>query len=240
MSKIKILVVEDEIIIADNICYALEELGYEALEPAINYTEAIETIEKENPDLAILDIQLSGGKTGIDVAQTILEKHNFPFIFLSSNADITTISEAKKVHPSAYLIKPFSKEELHSSIEVAVYNFSQDTGKKDNDDVIVKDALFLKEKGVFQKLNFDDILYLKSAHIYIDIFLKDNKKIVVRASLNEILPKLSKSFVRVHRGYIVNTKYLMQIDANALKINDEIIPIGKTYHRNLLQRINFL
>jgi two-component system, LytTR family, response regulator LytT len=62
MEKVKILVVEDEIIIADSICNALNELGYHALEPAINFTEAIESIESERPDIAILDIHLSGKK----------------------------------------------------------------------------------------------------------------------------------------------------------------------------------
>ena len=245
MSKKRILVVEDEIIIADNICYTLEELGYEelgyeALEPAMNYTEAIEIIEKEKPDLAILDIQLSGGKTGIDLAKIVKEEYSFPFIFLTSNADAATISEAKKARPSAYLVKPFSKEELHSSIEVALYNFSKEVKEKENEDIIVKDALFLKEKGIFHKLNFDDILYLKSAHIYVEIFQKGKKKIVVRGSLNEIIPKLSKSFIRVHRGYVINTKYLMQIDTNSLKIEDEIIPVGKKYQQNLLRKINFI
>ena len=65
MDKIKILVVEDEIIIADNLCDVIEELGYEALEPALNYTEALEFIQEKKPDLAILDIQLGGKKTGI-------------------------------------------------------------------------------------------------------------------------------------------------------------------------------
>lgn len=124
MSKVKILVVEDEIIIADNICDTLTDLGYETLEPAINFTEAVELIESESPDIAILDIQLSGQKTGIDLARKINEDYNFPFIFLTSNSDTVTLNEAKKLMPPAFLVKPFSKEELYTSIEIALYNFS--------------------------------------------------------------------------------------------------------------------
>ncbi|GAK90001.1 sigma-54-dependent transcriptional regulator [Nonlabens ulvanivorans] len=69
MEKVKIIVVEDEILIADNICDALEDLGYEVLEPAISYSEAVQRIEDEQPDIAILDIQLSGSKSGIDLAK---------------------------------------------------------------------------------------------------------------------------------------------------------------------------
>lgn len=240
MGKKKILVVEDEIIIADNICFTLEDLGYEALEPAINYTDAIETIENEKPDLALLDIQLSGGKTGIDLAKRIVEDYSFPFIFLTSNADLATINEAKKIRPAAYLVKPFSKDELHSSIEVALYNHAQETEKAATENIIVKDALFLKDKGVFHKLNFNDILYLKSSHVYVEIIVAEQKNIVVRSSLSEIINKLPDYFIRVHRGFIINTNYLMQIDGTSLKIRDIIIPIGKKYHQQLLRKINFI
>lgn len=240
MDKIKILVVEDELIIADNICDALEDLGYEALEPAINYTEALIRIEEEKPDIAILDIQLSGKKTGIDIAKKIRESYNFPFIFLTSNSDAYTLNQAKEVMPPAYLVKPFSKEELYTSIEIALFNFSNKIGKIDKDNLIIKDSIFIKEKGSYTKLNFDDILYLKSAHVYIEIILKKHQKIVVRTSLNDILEKLNKNFIRIHRGYIVNTQYLTQITQNSVKIFNDEIPIGKKYKEDILNKINLI
>ncbi|MGB0430024.1 MAG: response regulator, partial [Bacteroidia bacterium] len=122
MAKVKILVVEDEIVIADNICDSLDELGYEVCEPAINYTEAVELLEAEKPDIAILDIQLAGSKDGIDLAWKIKEDYDIPFIFLTSNADPRTVDRAKKLTPPAYLIKPFVKDDLYTSIELALYN----------------------------------------------------------------------------------------------------------------------
>lgn len=238
--KVKILIVEDEMIIADNICDTLEELGYDALEPAINYTEAINTIEEQMPDLAILDIQLSGIKTGIDVAETISENYNFPYIFLTSNSDVATVNEAKRVSPSAFLVKPFTKEELYSSIEVALFNFTQKVGQINDENLIIKDALFFKDKGVFTKLIFEDIYYLKSDHVYVEVFLKNKKTLVIRASLNDVITKLNDSFIRVHRGYIINIKYLEAIDNNTLKVHKKNIPIGKKYRENLLKKINFI
>ncbi|WP_347924677.1 response regulator [Pontimicrobium sp. SW4] len=240
MDKVKILVVEDEIIIADSICETLRELGYDAFEPAISYTEAIEVIENEIPDIAILDIELSGNKTGIDLANTIKKEYKFPFIFLTSNADVITLNKAKTVMPSAYLVKPFSKNELYTSIEIALYNFSQKIGQLNSDNLIIKEALFIKEKGVFYKLAFKDILYIKSAHIYVEIILKDKKKYVVRGSLNDILEKLNYSFIRSHRSYIVNTTYLDQVSYTSLKLYDITIPIGKKYRQDILARVNVL
>ncbi|WP_299015657.1 response regulator [uncultured Polaribacter sp.] len=240
MGKVKILVVEDELIIADNICDTLIDLGYNALEPAINYTEAIATIEKEKPDIAILDIQLSGKKTGIDIAKKIIESYNFPFIFLTSNSDQFTLNQAKEVRPPAYLIKPFSKEELYTSIEIALHNFSKKIGEVNTQNLIIKDALFVKDKGCYTKIQFTNILYLKSAHVYIEIMLRNKQKIVVRTSLNEILNKLNTYFVRIHRSYIINTKYLNQLSQTSLQIADVEIPIGKKYKENVLNKINVI
>tara|TARA_R110002073_G_scaffold322024_1_gene498443 strand:+ start:4200 stop:4922 length:723 start_codon:yes stop_codon:yes gene_type:complete len=240
MDKVKVLVVEDEIIIADNICNVIEKLGYYALEPAINYTEASELIKSESPDIAILDIQLSGSKTGIDLAKDIQEENKFPFIFLTSNADKDTLNEAKMVMPSAYLIKPFSKEELFTSIEVALYNFSQKEGKLKNEGLIIKDAMFVKEGGAYHKIMFNKISFIKSAHIYVEINLINGENYIVRSSLNELLNKIDNSFIRVHRSYIINVHYLDKIESTTLKINQEIIPISKKYRQELINKINFI
>jgi len=240
MSKVKILVVEDEIIIADHICDTLEELGYEVYEPAINYTEAIDAIERDRPDIAILDIQLSGRKTGIDIAETIREKYDFPFIFLTSNADPLTVSQAKKVIPPAYLIKPFTKDELYSSIEIALHNYSKKIGEVNPENLIIKDAFFIKEKNVFIKLKFQGILFIKSEHVYAEIQLVNEQKHLIRGNLNHIITKLNNTFVRVHRSYIINLDYLEQIDHNTIIIAKNVIPIGKKYKEELLGKINLL
>lgn len=234
MSKIKILVVEDEIIIADNICKTLQSLEYDVLEPALNYSEAIQTIEKEKPDIAILDIQLSGKKTGIDLAKKINDIYRFPFIFLSANADLNTVKKAKEVNPYAYLVKPFSKNELFTSIEVAIHNFSRSI----NDNSTTQDAIFIKQKNSYDKVKFDEVLFIKSDHIYIEINCKAGKKLIVRTSLNEINEKLNDNFVRIQRGYIVNTKYITKVEQNTLHISTNVIPIGKKYKENVLKKLD--
>jgi DNA-binding LytR/AlgR family response regulator len=242
MDKVKVLVVEDEIIIADSICDALEELGYEALEPAINYTEAIATIVDEKPDIAILDIQLSGKKTGIDIAKKIRETFHFPFIFLTSNADSFTLNQAKEVRPPAYLIKPFSKDELFTSIEIAISNFSiNQQNKKVDEEVVnqtVNQSIFVKHQGSYLKVLFDDILYLKSEHVYVELYLKNGKKLLIRKSLNDILGNLNANFIRVQRSFVVNKNYIKEIKTNSIKVLEIEIPIGKKFKEDLLQAVN--
>ena len=240
MSQVKILVVEDEILIADNICDTLTDLGYYTYEPALNYTEAISILEEESPDIAILDINLSGLKSGIDIAKKINNNFDIPFIFLTSNADKDTVTLAKEVQPQAYLVKPFTQEELFTTIEIALSNFNKslDNSKIDNNKALAKDSLFIKENGMFIKIRFEDILYVKSDHVYVEIILTTEKKHVIRTSLNDILSRLNSWFIRIHRGYIINYKYLDQVYGNKLYVKGEELPIGKKYKEDILQKIN--
>jgi DNA-binding response OmpR family regulator len=160
MNKVKIAVVEDEIIIADNICESLEALGYYVLEPAITFTEGKELIDAELPDIAILDIHLSGRKDGVDLALYIKDTYDIPFIFLTAHADKATVERAKIVNPPAYLIKPFTKEELYSAIEVALFNHQQ--AKLLQKDTVQKPYIFIKQKNYFLKLQLENILFLKA------------------------------------------------------------------------------
>jgi DNA-binding LytR/AlgR family response regulator len=235
MKKVKILVVEDEIIIADNICDVLENLGYEVTEPAINYTEALILIEQEKPDIAILDIQLSGKKTGIDIAKKIRKCYNFPFIFLTSNSDSLTVNQAKEVSPPAFLIKPFTKEELYTSIEIAISNFSKN--KVIENERISEKSFFVKNKGVYIKVHLKDVLYIKSSHVYVEVFLVDGKKIIVRKSLHEISLNLDETFIQVHRSYIINIEFIKEIESSFVNIIGEEIPLSKKYRDTLFKQL---
>ena len=105
MLRYRTLIVEDEIIIADTIKRYLQKQGHEVVGTAISYEEATEIYKKEQPDIALLDIRLSGSKTGIDVAHFIQEQNDAtPFIFLSSQLDSRSINAAKQTYPSGYLL----------------------------------------------------------------------------------------------------------------------------------------
>src|ERR1700748_3650093 len=130
MDKIKIGIVEDEVIIAEGINSTLKQLGYAVAEPACNYTEALTMMAEEKPDLMLLDITLNGSKDGIDLAWKIKELYNIPFIFLTANADAATVKRAKETEPPAYLVKPFNKDELYASIEICLHNFSQQQSRQ--------------------------------------------------------------------------------------------------------------
>lgn len=247
MGKIKILVVEDELIIADNICEILEELGYEVLEPAVSYTEALEILAEEKPDLALLDIQLAGRRDGIDLAWKIRDNYDIPFIFLTSNADAATVERAKKVSPPAYLLKPFNKNDLYTSIEIALYNYSENkegrvTEKEETkavEDIVLKDALFIKHKQSFEKVKFEDILFLKSEHVYVNV-VTVHQQYLIRGSLSKLIKRVPNYFFKIHRSYIVNLNAIDSISFINLKIGKHELPFGKGYRAELLNKIDIL
>lgn len=235
MNRVKIAVVEDEIIIADNICESLEALGYNVLEPAISFTEGKELIDAEQPDIAILDINLSGRKDGVDLALYIKETHDIPFIFLTAHADKATVERAKIVNPPAYLIKPFTKEELYSAIEVALFNHQQ--AKLLQEDSEQKPYIFIKQKNYFLKLKLEDILFLKSDHVYLEIHMVDKEKYVLRESLADFESKLNTDFIRIHRSYIVNFQHIDLVDTNIIQVASNKLPLSKQFRPILLEKI---
>lgn len=236
LRKIRIAVVEDEIIIADHLCETLEELGYEALEPAISYTEAMELLLIEKPDFAILDIRLSGSKDGVDVAEKINEQFQIPFIFLTSNSDKSTLERVKKVRPYAYLVKPFTKDELFTSIEIAMSNHEQKISTEKPQENKENKHVFVKYKNHFVKIFFDSILFIKSDHIYIEIFTK-TEKIVVRNSLNEFIKLLDDRFLKVHRSFVTNTDFVVAYNGEELTVDTHQIPVSTNHRKEVAVKL---
>ncbi len=233
MSKIKIAIVEDEALIAIRLSSALEDLGYDVFECASNYTEALDLITNQKPDLLISDIQLSGRKTGIDLAQKVREFSNLPIIFLTSYNDKETIDDARETRPNAYLIKPFNKEELYSAIEIAILNHrpvhNAAQGPKFH---------FIKVKDAFEKIEESDILYVNSDHVYLEIHTVTEKRFVIRKSLTEFLEELSPDFIRIHKSHAVNLRHVNKVQATNVIVGNLELPIGKFYKTDVLEALN--
>jgi DNA-binding NarL/FixJ family response regulator len=124
MNRTKVGIVEDEMIIADTICLALQKLNYAYCTPVNSYEKAVRMIEDEKPDIILLDINLNAELDGIDLAYYINAHYSLPIIYLTANSDKATIERCKVTLPNAFLIKPFSNDELFSAIEIAVFSHS--------------------------------------------------------------------------------------------------------------------
>lgn len=231
--SVRILIVEDELIIAEDIKEKIEGFGYIAVEVADNFDDAMNAIEKQNPDLILLDIGLKGSLSGIDIAKEIDLKYSIPYIFLTSNHDSKTLEIVKTVHPSSYLMKPYKKEELYMSIELA---FQQKQSHEINEKEII-DHIFIKEGHTYQKINIKDIKYLKSEGVYIEIHAPD-KRYITRDSFKNILLKLpANTFIQTHKSYYINIKHISSVTAMSIFIGKDEIPLGRTFKEEVHKKL---
>ena len=126
MSKIKILIVEDEPVIAENISLYLDNNDFEVSGIAYDSEDAMQQLKENTPDAVLLDINLESDTDGIDIARYIQEHYQLPFIFLTSYSDRITLERAKQVKPSGYIVKPFNERTLLASLEIAISNHAEE------------------------------------------------------------------------------------------------------------------
>ncbi len=229
MNQIKIGVVEDEMVIADTICLTLRKLEYSISTTAPNYARAVKMVEEEKPDLLLVDINLGGGKDGIDFAEYIRSNYSMPIIFLTANSDAATIERAKKVKPNAYLVKPFNKNDLYAAIEIAVSNFTNTSTKANPLEFIM-----VKDSYDFIKVFLYEILFIQSDQNYAVLELKNGKKLMVRSTLAEMIERLPpERFKKIGRGAIINIEHISLIQTDKLVVNNTVFPINKSVRDEL-------
>ncbi len=125
MIEIRVLIVEDEPLIAEDIATALKNNDFAVSAIVYSKEDALDELINNPPDLVILDINLDGGEEGIEIAKIINDKHSIPFVYLTSYSDKTTLLHAKNTQPAGYIVKPFSDPGLYATLEIAVYNYAQ-------------------------------------------------------------------------------------------------------------------
>ena len=233
-NTIKILIVEDNVIIADDLQQIIENFGYNVIGNVISYEKAVEFLLNNKIDLVLIDINLATEKTGIDLAKYINLNFSIPFIYLTSNLDDDTISAAAKTIPAAYLVKPFDNNTIYTSIEIALTSFID----KKIDDTNLKDHLYLKKNNLYHKIKIDDIYFIKADNIYIDVFTKNNQKFLVRNTLKDLIKRLPSNFFKCNKSYIINTNEIKTFNLNYVFINDVQISVSKEFKPYLKSLLN--
>ncbi len=120
-NKTRILVVEDEILVARDLQHQLTEMGYDVPDIAGAGAEALEKVEVIKPDLVLMDIRIRGDMDGVAVAEQVHSRFRIPVVYLTAYADDATVQRAKITEPFGYILKPFQERELETTIEIALY-----------------------------------------------------------------------------------------------------------------------
>ena len=249
MANTRILIIEDELLTAQELKQNLEDQGYDVLDIVDNATDAKRALKVYQLDIVLIDIRLKGDEDGISIARHINEKHGLPVIFISSLIDEATIERAKVCQPAAYLVKPYNASELFIAMDMALFNYQN--GRIANplrpqeapgqEHYQLKEYVFIKDKHRFERIALSDILWLKAESSYVQIATAKKKYLLTTETLGSFLDKIQyNQMMRIHRSYAINVQHLEGFMGNRVYVAEEEIPVGKSYHKALHELIRTL
>jgi len=236
---LKILVVEDEQLVADQLVIQLSDIGYTQVEIAKNSSQAEKIFQDFSPDFLIVDIGLQNSpKDGIELSSSLLTHHPRPCIFLSGFSDDVTLSRVKAVPHSNYLIKPCSTRQLYVSIDRAVDEFTYHKDKENIPRFFVnpqEDHFYIKaSNNAYEKVIVADLQWVESVRGGVELNIKSGKNYMLTASLNSFLLQFQHTaLIRVHRSYVINKAQVHSIKDRSFiikrKNENKLIPCSQSY-----------
>ncbi len=234
--KKNILIVEDDLLIAEDIKYNLERLNYNVSGIAIRASEALTILENNSVDLALLDINIKGELDGIELGRKIRSLYPMPIVYLTSNSDKRTVERAVETEPSGYVVKPYNKTDLFTTLTLALHNSDKNEKPQEKQPTQGKGkSVFFKVEGTYTKVLFDNILFFRTAGNYIEIH-KIGGVDLVRMTVKELFEHVaSGNFLRVHKSYILNRDKITGFNGKEVFIGDRKFPMGGVYKDEVFQ-----
>jgi DNA-binding LytR/AlgR family response regulator len=251
MQDLKILIVEDDILLAEGIAEDLREFGYSITDIAHNSRDALKAFRKRLPDLVLMDIHLEESEIdGIELARIFNNILKVPIIFLTAIGGQETVKRAKQVKPSYYLIKPCNKRQLLVAIDFAISNFTQQNEAKIEHSLRFQIApscvlystqnFFFVKKGIkYVRVEIANIIYVKSESPGSNVrIITENDSLFLSVGLKSFLKQTPHpSLVRLNRSYVVNLNKIIAFDTGRVFVNikeEQLeIPIGGSYREQI-------
>ena len=225
MEHIKILIVEDEVLIAEDLKDILKTFGLKKIEMVHDKASAFENLRLNKPDIAILDIRMEKELDGLEIGEFIQNNYKLPFIFITAHSDIEMIKKIIKTKPVGYITKPFKKSDLFANINLAI------------EQLTTNNKLFIKDGYSTHVININEIVYIESEGNYINIFTS-GKKYLSRQNMESVLLDLdSNDFLKIHRSYIINLNKVKKYSSKEVIINEITLPISKTFYDVFIEKM---
>jgi DNA-binding LytR/AlgR family response regulator len=250
MGKVKVVIIEDEFVIAEDIQTHLHLSGYEVSGIFDHAEKALTFVLQNRPDLLLVDIKLAGPMNGIALVKEVKASLSIPVVYITANSDQATYEQAKSTRPHAFLIKPFSSANLLASVDLALYHFSNETTPDHIERPVAKEyetapfevngSLFIRTNGKYKKIHCEDMLYIEADGSYVHIQTKQE-----RFTLSQNLSHFHKktplpNLARIHRSYIVNMNHVDSFEDSFVYIKDQKFPISENFREEFLTRIRRL
>lgn len=221
----KSIIIDDDAVVRELLAQYIEESPELKLAGQFSTVkEALHFLTKEKADLIFLDVEMPE-MNGIEFLEEF--KPDAEIVLISSNDKYAV--NGFNLEVIDYLLKPISFARFNRCItRLSQKNLGNDTAKHD--------FLFIKDKGVYQKILIPEIQYIQSSSEYVTIHTKV-KRIMLYSSMDNMLSKLPSNFKRVHRSYIVNVDAIEKVNGNSLEVNKQLISVSKTYHEDIMNEL---
>jgi DNA-binding LytR/AlgR family response regulator len=217
MENHKVLIVDDEVLIAEDLKDILKGFGFKEICLAHSKDEAIKQLDLFKPDIALLDIRMEKELDGLELGEYINLNQKIPFIYITAHSDIEMIKKIVKTKPAGYITKPFKKSDLFASLNLVAGEL-EESGKN---------SLLVKDGYKTMIIPFDDILYIEGEGNYINIYCQ-SRKVVSRQSLDSLMEQLDPDlFYRIHRSYIINIYKTTTYSKKEVDINGVKLPVSR-------------
>ncbi|WP_026969857.1 LytR/AlgR family response regulator transcription factor [Algoriphagus terrigena] len=230
----KILIVEDEVELANNISEILSNMDYKVAAVVDNAGSALDFLDENEVDLVLMDILIRGDLDGIDLAYKIREKFNLPIVFSTAYSGTEYLERISSDIHEGYLLKPFTLDSLKTAVFFGLKRHEEKSSK----DSKGKGSLKIMDKGYLVPVPYTEIVYLKADGLYTKVFTKA-KSYLVRDILKGFEEKLpADKFLRVHKSFLVNMDYIASFNAKKINLGETNVPIRRGLYRELMEKMN--
>src|SRR3989338_6117099 len=227
MNALKVLICEDEIIVAHFIKETLEKNSYTVVGIALTREEALMRIQLDQPDIVLLDINMGEPTSGIKIAQYIQRNQlTCDYIFITAFSDSATLESAGETMPLAYLIKPIDKTTLLANLTLLQF-------KRKAKNKVQSTPVELQTENGIKSFLAEEIIYVEAAANYCEFF-KTKGKELERVSLSNVAETFESKLLRIHKSYCVNPDFIARFTSTKAFLKDGTqLPIGRTYKESI-------
>lgn len=243
--QLKLLIVEDSVSYAIELEQLASDIGYSVMGSVDNSAEALDIIFSDQPDIILMDINIKGRLSGIDIAMRI-QHLNIPVLYITSFNDQETYEKALESNLVGYVVKPVDKLTLATSLKLLVQNMFVDKQLIQKPKIVKKEGtnfIFFMKNNVYHKVSINDIAFVKSENNYCNFILNNKDSYLLRITLNEVDDLLKHyKFIRCHRQYIINQEKIEKVNIamNTIEAGGQSIPFSRSKKQEILEIAVFL
>ncbi len=232
----RILLVEDEVLIAENLKQGLESQGFEVVMVCHNYQDTIAAWDGLEFDIAIFDINLGGEvkEEGIMLAENYRSKFSKPFLFLTAYSDGNTVSKAASLNPEGYLVKPVNDSTLFTTLQLAMHKHYSD----EKPPVDISDSFFVQLGKKKVKVAWASVYKISVERNYVEVEYAEQSKCILRTSLknflsNQLPQRFKDSFIQINRSCLVRKEDILSFNDKTVTTRSGTFNISGSAYQSL-------